>query len=111
MKPGLEELEKLTGVPVLGVIPWINHSIDEEDGVTERFSKKSTASDIDICIVRLPHISNYTDFIPLENIPGVSVRWCDSKDSIGTPDLIIIPGTKATIADLITLKNLHFRCH
>lgn len=105
LKPGLDELEKLTGVPVLGVIPWINHSIDEEDGVTERFSKKSIVSDIDICIIRLPHISNYTDFIPLECISGVSVRWCDTKDSIGSPDLIIIPGTKATIADLITLKK------
>lgn len=106
LKPGLEELEKITGVPVIGVVPWINHSIDEEDGVSTRFDRKeSQISDIDICIIRLPHISNYTDFIPLERVPGVTVRWCDTKNGIGKPDLLIIPGTKATIADLQLLKK------
>lgn len=106
LKPGLDQLEALTNVPVLGVIPWIDHAIDDEDGVTDRFSRKDyPAAEIDICIIHLPHISNFTDFIPLESVPSVKVRWCDTKESIGSPDLLIVPGTKATIADLQTLKS------
>jgi adenosylcobyric acid synthase len=107
LKPGLDQLEKITGVPVLGVIPWIRHAIDEEDGVSERFLVKSSgiSDEIDICIIQLPHISNYTDFIPLEAIPGVKVRWCDSAGQLGNPDLLIIPGTKATISDLCALRE------
>lgn len=107
LKPGLDELERITGVPVLGVVPWIDHSIDDEDGVTGRFApKQNSEADIDICIIRLPHISNFTDFLPLESIPGVSVRWCTRAEEIGAPDLLILPGTKATIADLQALKRV-----
>lgn len=106
LKDGLEKLEEMTSVPVLGVVPWIEHAIDEEDGVSNRFECKNyPKSDIDICIIRLPHISNYTDFLPLENVGGVTVRWCDSKDKIGSPDLLIIPGTKTTVIDLKKLKE------
>jgi adenosylcobyric acid synthase len=106
LKSGLDELENITGVPVLGVVPWIDHAIDDEDGVTERFGRKDYPSaDIDICIIRLPHISNFTDFIPLELVPGVRVRWCRKADEIGFPDMLILPGTKATIADLKVIKN------
>lgn len=103
---GLEQLEKLTGVPVLGVVPWIDHSIDDEDGVSDRFDHtRPEQGCIDICIIRLPHISNFTDFIPLEAIPGVKIRWCDRANNFGTPDLCIIPGSKATITDLRRLKQ------
>jgi adenosylcobyric acid synthase len=84
----------------------MDHAIDDEDGVTERFNHKEYGpSDIDICVVRLPHISNFTDFIPLESVSGVRVRWCDTRDAVGTPDLLILPGTKATIADLQVLRK------
>jgi adenosylcobyric acid synthase len=107
LKPGLEQLEQITGVPVLGVVPWIHHAIDEEDGVSDRFQIRSVSihDEIDICIIKLPHISNYTDFLPLETLPGVKVRWCDNAGQIGTPDLLILPGTKATISDLTTLRT------
>ncbi len=106
LEPGLRELEKLTGVPVLGVVPWFDHCIDEEDGVTERFISKSIQpNEIDICVIKLPHIANYTDCIPLESIPGASLRWCDSPDTFHNPDLCIIPGTKATLKDLTVLKE------
>lgn len=109
LKDGLEKLEEMTSVPVLGVVPWIEHAIDEEDGVSNRFECKNyPKSDIDICIIRLPHISNYTDFLPLENVGGVTVRWCDSKDKIGSPDLLIIPGTKTTVIDLKKLPHPAF---
>jgi len=106
LKPGLEELERLTGVPVLGVVPWIHHAIDDEDGVADRLDRKCRPSDdIDICIIRLPHVSNFTDFIPLETAPGALVRWCSAAASVGTPDLLILPGTKATVADLLTIRK------
>jgi adenosylcobyric acid synthase len=106
LKPGLDELEKLAGVPVLGVVPWLDHAIDDEDGVAERFTREHSGSaDVDICVVRLPHISNFTDFIPLEAVPGVRVRWCETKESIGSPDLLILPGTKATIVDLQAVRK------
>jgi len=105
LKPGLDELEKITGVPVLGVVPWISHSIDDEDSVAQRLSCKNySPAEIDICIIRLPHISNFTDFIPLESVPGVQVRWCSKAAEIGSPDMLILPGTKATIADLKAIK-------
>ncbi|MDO5576446.1 MAG: cobyric acid synthase [Fibrobacter sp.] len=106
LKPGLDKLEQITNVPVLGVVPWINHAIDDEDGVAERFHRKEySPAEIDICIIRLPHISNFTDFIPLETIPGVRVRWCYTKEKIGSPDLLILPGTKATIADVQAIRK------
>ena len=106
LEPGLRQIEELTGIPVLGVVPWIDHTIDDEDGVSGRFATVHPAADaIDICTIRLPHISNFTDFIPLETIPGVSMRWCDRIETFGTPDLLIIPGTKATITDLHQLKK------
>jgi adenosylcobyric acid synthase len=106
LKPGLCELTKITGVPVLGVVPWIDHAIDDEDGVAERLCRREyLRTVIDICIIRLPHVSNFTDFIPLEGISGVTVRWCDTKDDIGSPDLLILPGTKTTIADLQSIRN------
>jgi adenosylcobyric acid synthase len=106
LKSGLEQLEKITGIPVLGVVPWIDHVIDDEDGVTERFGlRKYAGSDVDICVIRLPHISNFTDILPLEAVPGVKVRWCDTKETIGSPDLLVIPGTKATIADLQAIRK------
>ncbi|MBD3315610.1 MAG: cobyric acid synthase [Chitinivibrionales bacterium] len=109
LKPGLEQLEKICGVPVLGVVSWVHHAIDEEDGVTERFNRTSWPNtDIDICVIRLPRISNYTDFLPLEAIPGVRVRWCESSAAIGRPDLLILPGTKSTIGDLQVLKKSGF---
>lgn len=107
LKPGLDELERITGIPVVGVVPWVRHSIDDEDAETERFSfgKETNRECVDICVIRLPHLSNFTDFIPLETMPGVKVRWCDTADRIGNPDMIILPGSKTTIDDLNTLRN------
>lgn len=105
LKPGLVQLEKLTGVPVLGVIPHIEHSIDDEDCVTDRLSVVSKRYEVDICIIKLPHIANLTDFTAFDSIPGVSVRYADSPEKIGVPDMLIIPGTKATIADLRAIKE------
>jgi adenosylcobyric acid synthase len=104
LKPGLVMLENIIKKPVLGVIPYTNIHIDEEDGATEylRFSKEN--GDIDVAIIYLPHISNFTDFEPFYQVDGIKIRYVYNGDSLGNPDLIILPGTKNTIGDLLYLK-------
>ena len=101
LRPGLCQLEALTGVPVLGVIPWLNIDIDDEDSLAPRLKTKA-ASDraLDITVIRLPHLSNFTDFSPLEEHPAVGLRYVERAEQIGRPDLVILPGTKNTMGDL-----------
>ncbi len=99
LDPGLAMLEEKGGVPVAGVLPYADLILDEEDSLTERFEKR-TAGDIDIAVIKLPHISNFTDFMVFDTIPGVSLRYVKHARSLGNPDLIIIPGTKSTIGDM-----------
>ena len=106
LRPGLKMLEDKCGKRVLGVVPMSNVKIDEEDSITSAFSKELMAdADIDIAIIKLPRISNFTDFSPLCGVNGVSVRYVTSPIELGTPDLIIIPGSKSTITDLRWLKQ------
>ena len=107
LKPGIKMIEDIIHVPVLGVIPYTKLSIDDEDSVSEKLSGRNEqkSSKTDIVVIRLPHISNYTDFNALENIPEVRVRYEEEVSKIGCPDLIIIPGTKNTIEDLLYLRN------
>jgi len=114
LKPGLDMLENRTQKPVIGVIPYMhNLSIDDEDSVSlEYFHDKGTnkheSNCIDIVIIKLPRISNYTDFTVLEQESGVRLRFIDRVYDIGTPDLLIIPGSKNTIADMEFLKEKGF---
>ncbi|WP_315069973.1 cobyric acid synthase [uncultured Clostridium sp.] len=108
LKPGLKMLEDAINVPVVGVIPYLNINIDDEDSLTDRFSVKNKPSIIDIAVIRLPRISNFTDFNALEYIDGVSLRYVGSLNELKNPDLIILPGTKNTIADLIWLRESGF---
>ena len=105
LKPGLDFLEKRTGKPVLGVIPYFRGiSIAQEDSVyLEERPTGSANEGVDVAIIRLPHISNYDDFDPLEE--GCTVRYITEPAELGNPDLIILPGTKSTIADLIYLRQ------
>ncbi|RFU71409.1 cobyric acid synthase [Peribacillus saganii] len=100
-------LEKRTGIPVLGVLPYIDgHRIEGEDSLSlkDRFSASGKAG-IDIVVVKLPFLSNYTDIEPFLYEKDVSVRWITEPDQIGQPDAIIIPGTKSTIHDLHFLRK------
>ena len=105
LEPGLKTLEELCGIPVAGVIPYIHVDIDDEDSLTERFDKSTERKLIDITVIRLPHISNFTDFSPFERYGNVSLRYVDNVGDLHQPDMIILPGTKSTIADLKWLRQ------
>ena len=76
-------LEEKTGIPVLGVVPYFYLDIDDEDSLTERFQKKDGAGLVDLAVIRLPRISNFTDFAPLEAMEEVSVRYISSPAEFG----------------------------
>jgi adenosylcobyric acid synthase len=105
LKPGLKMLEDLTNIPVLGVIPYINLALDDEDSLADRLTRKQAVKSIDIAVIRLPKISNFTDFNALEDLPDVSVRYVCKAEDLQETDLIIIPGSKNVIADLAWLKE------
>ncbi len=104
LKPGLTMLEDIIHIPCVGVVPYFRLDLEDEDGAVE-FNKKITAL-IDVAVIKLPHISNFTDLDALKGEEDVSVRFVTTKEELGNPDLLIIPGTKNTIDDLITLKDL-----
>jgi adenosylcobyric acid synthase len=107
LDPGLTWLKERTGIPVLGVVPWLAHNLPAEDSLSlfERTPSHKKQADITIAVVRLPRISNFTDFDPLEAEVNVRVVYLSPKDDLGYPDAVIIPGTKTTIADLLTLQR------
>lgn len=106
LKPGLKMIEDLTGIPVLGVVPYSVLKIEDEDSLSERFKREQDLSQkIQIEVLYLPHVSNFTDFDALEILSDVNVRYVMRGENIGNPDLLIIPGSKNTIEDLMYLKN------
>ncbi|MBI5207496.1 MAG: cobyric acid synthase [Candidatus Firestonebacteria bacterium] len=110
LKPGIDFLEKKTGIKVLGVVPYFKDiKIPEEDSVIlenkKNIRKKNKMKVINIAVINLPRISNFTDFDALENEPDVNLYYVNTKDDLANPDVIIIPGTKNTIKDLQWLKN------
>ena len=106
LQPGIEWLEKYTGIPVIGVIPWLEQVFPAEDSL-DLFERKTSAfqGDLNISVLRLPRIANFTDFDPLESEPTVSLKYIHPKQDLGHPDAVIIPGTKTTIADLLVLQK------
>ena len=105
LEPGLETLEQLCGVPVAGVIPYVHVDIDDEDSLSTRFTRDTGRKDIDLAVIRLPRISNFTDFAPFERFENVSVRYVEKISDLHDPDMIMLPGTKSTIADLKWLRE------
>lgn len=105
LRPGLKMIEEKTGVPVVGVMPMLNVDIEDEDSLSERLTNHTEVKLVDIAVMRIPRMSNYTDFNVFELIPGVSLRYVSSTRELGNPDMIIIPGTKNTIGDLKWLRQ------
>ena len=104
LDPGIEMLEKKGGIPVTGVIPYMELSLEDEDSLTERFSHKEKGN-IDLAVIRYPRISNFTDFHVFEQIEGVSVRYVTSVQELHQPDLIFLPGSKNTMGDLKWMRQ------
>lgn len=105
LEPGVEMLEEKSHIPVVGVAPYMNIQVEDEDSLTERFSRGQEVDLIDIAVIRVPRISNFTDFNPLESIPGVSLRYVKNAYELKNPDMIILPGTKNTMEDLLWMRE------
>ncbi len=106
LQSGIDWLQERTGIPVIGVIPWLDQSFPAEDSLSLIDGRSSNPTgDLNIAVIRLPRISNFTDFDPLESESTVSVKYISPKQPLGHPDAVIIPGSKTTIADLIALHK------
>jgi adenosylcobyric acid synthase len=112
LRPGLDSLERRCGVPVLGVIPWLEGmSIDAEDSLVLSAppappscdAARSAGDVLDVAVVRFPHIANFTDLDPLRIEAGVEVRMTTS--ALGDADLVVLPGTKVTVHDLAWMRD------
>ena len=112
LEPGLKEIEKLTQIPVVGVVPYSRFLLDDEDSMTEKIEnsyKSLKTVDIQVGIIRLPHISNFTDFDPLTNEPDVETQYIFPDENFSKFDVIVLPGSKNTIRDLQWLKKFNLQ--
>lgn len=105
LTPGIRMLYEKCRIPVVGVIPYTELDIEDEDSLAERLLSGRRPDLIDIAVIHFPHISNFTDFNPLENIENVSLRYVSTLRELGSPDLIILPGTKNTMSDLTWMRR------
>ncbi len=112
LQPGLELMQARTGVPVLGVLPYLARlRIADEDsvGLEERApARRAGRHEVEIAVVRLPRISNTDDFLPLEHEPNVVVRFVDQPSELAGTDLVVLPGSKSTLSDLAFLREQGF---
>ena len=105
LRPGLAPLEELTGIPVVGIVPYLKLDLDDEDSLAPRLTARGARGVVDVAVVRLPHLSNFTDFDPLDRVGGAGVRYVERACDLGRPDLVILPGSKSTLADARWLEE------
>ncbi len=107
LDPGIKQIEDLCKIPVVGVIPYMDVDIEDEDSLSDRLSSTSHTKDawIDIAAIRFPRLSNFTDLNIFDTIPGISVRYVKRLSELGKPDMIVLPGTKNTIEDLLWMRQ------
>lgn len=105
LNPGLKMLEERCKRPVIGVVPWSDIRLEDEDSLSDGLLKKGTGAEIDIAVIRLKWISNFTDTDAFDMDEDVSIRYVDSPERLGNPDMVIIPGSKNTIADMKLLRE------
>lgn len=103
--PGLKMLEDLVHKPVLGVVPMLQVDIDEEDSLSSKLNRTAAVKALDLAVIRLPRLSNFTDFDALERFDCAGVRYVHSAAELGNPDLILLPGTKNTMDDLLWMRQ------
>ncbi len=102
---GVSMLEEKAQIPVVGVTPYMNIDLEDEDSLTERFHKPTKVSLLDIAVIHFPYLSNFTDFHILEQMEGVSLRYVKHVSELNDPDMIILPGTKSTMEDLRWMRQ------
>ena len=103
LDPGIAMLEERGGVPVVGVVPFMQLDIDDEDSLAPQLTQTNRApagKPVEIAVIRLPHLSNFTDFNVFSRIPEADLRYVSRPEALGNPDMVILPGTKNTMADL-----------
>ena len=115
LRPGLDMIEEKVEIPVVGVIPMEQIDLDDEDSLSERLDAGNAGGFqteegegqpvLDLAVIHLPHISNFTDFNPLEQGSGARLRYVSRVSQLGQPDLVILPGTKNTMADLAWMRE------
>lgn len=105
LKPGLDMIEKKLDKKVLGTIPMQKIDIADEDSLSERLNVKKMIKDIDVAVIRFNHISNFSDFDIFERFENVSLRYVSKLKEFGNPDIIILPGSKNTIEDLLKIRQ------
>lgn len=105
LEPGLDMIYERCKKEVLGVVPYMNLDIDEEDSLAETLNQKKSGDFLDIAVIRFPKISNFTDFHALEMESTVSVRYVEKIEELKQPDMVILPGTKNTIKDMKWLRE------
>lgn len=105
LDPGIDMIEAKCNIPVVGVTPYLKLDLEDEDSLSERFHAKKAPAIVDMAVIRLPRISNFTDFNMFETIEGISLRYVSSVKELGNPDVILLPGTKNTIEDLVWLRE------
>ena len=104
LDPGIVMLEERGGIPVTGVLPYMHLKLDDEDSLSERLTDKGSGM-VNVTVVRLPRISNFTDFSAFERIDGVKVRYATRPGDLADADMVILPGSKNTIGDLKWLRE------
>ncbi len=105
LEPGLKMLEGKCKKPVFGVVPWSDVKLEDEDSLSDGLLKKGNGAGIDIAVIRLKWISNFTDTDAFGIDEDVSVRYVERPDDLGDPDMVLIPGSKNTIADMKLLRE------
>ena len=106
LEPGLRQLEDLCKIPVAGVVPYMNVDIEDEDSLSSKLGNTRQKGCIDIAVIRFPKISNFTDMDVFERMDEVSIRYVSKPSELKTPDMVILPGTKNTIDDLLWMRQI-----
>ncbi len=104
LTPGVRQIEEMLHIPAVGVVPYMRIDVDDEDSLSERLQNKEAAL-VDVAVIRVPRLSNFTDFNVLDGVDGVSLRYVSNVRQLGNPDLIILPGTKNTMKDLLWMRQ------
>jgi adenosylcobyric acid synthase len=104
LDPGIAMLEERGGVRVAGIVPYMQLALEDEDSLSAQLEQKQVGC-IDLAVIRLPRISNFTDFNVFEQLEGVSVRYVGCVQELGNPDMIFLPGSKNTMGDMKWMRQ------